>query len=438
VSAPAGAETPQSGAATLGRRAGAARADSSAGSAGAGAARRPTGRPGRWYTSGFFWTLFSVLTAAYGYVGERFIGPSELVGAPRVLAWLVVVVLVAMVPAAFALRWGRWGRGLSRAFQRVHYAVLGVCFLLLLLVMARDAVWLVAMGLDALGLPGGLLPATGLARRALLRETNLALAGLTVGLSLWGYRQATKTPRVKRVDVAIEGLAADLEGLCVVQISDIHLGPNIGRPFLERVVRVVGEQRADLIAITGDLVDGTVSELGAAVAPLGALSAPLGVYFITGNHEYYSGVDAWLDFLPELGVVVLKNDHRKVRRGEATVVIAGVTDPQGRHFGADHRSDPRGAIAGAPRGDLRILLAHQPKSAIEAVDLGFHLQLSGHTHGGQFAAWAPMVKLSQPFVSGLHRLGGMWVYTSRGTGFWGPPMRLGAPSEITRLTLRRA
>ena len=161
-----------------------------------------------------------------------------------------------------------------------------------------------------------------------------------------------------------------------------------------------------------------------------------GTFFVTGNHEYYSGAAAWVAELRRLGVQVLMNEHVVLRHGTAALVLGGVTECNAQHYDPAQRSDPAAALAGAPASaGARVLLAHQPRSADAAERAGFQLQLSGHTHGGQFLPWNLFVRLQQPFTAGLHRLRSLWVYTSRGTGYWGPPKRLGAPSEITRLRL---
>ncbi|MGZ8260503.1 MAG: metallophosphoesterase, partial [Caldimonas sp.] len=210
----------------------------------------------------------------------------------------------------------------------------------------------------------------------------------------------------------------------------------IKRPYVEAIVEAVNRLAADLVAITGDLVDGPVRELAGDVAPLAALRSRDGTFFVTGNHEYYSGAASWVRELRRLGIVVLMNAHAVVRRGNATLVVAGVTDFSAGHFDARQASDPRAALAGSPPDPaVRVLLAHQPRSAAAAEAAGFDLQLSGHTHGGQFLPWNFLVRLQQPFTAGLHRWRRMWVYTSRGTGYWGPPKRFGAPSEITLLRL---
>ena len=192
------------------------------------------------------------------------------------------------------------------------------------------------------------------------------------------------------------------------------------------------------VAITGDLVDGSVAELAAHVAPLARLRSRHGSFFVTGNHEYYSGVHCWVAELQRLGVRVLHNEHVVVQHEDAALVLAGVTDFTGHHFDPAHRSDPAAAVAGAPDGAPRVLLAHQPRSAAAAARAGFDLQLSGHTHGGQFLPWNFFVPLQQPYTAGLFQLDRLQIYVSRGTGYWGLPKRFGAPSEIAELRLSRS
>jgi predicted MPP superfamily phosphohydrolase len=243
---------------------------------------------------------------------------------------------------------------------------------------------------------------------------------------------------VRDVVVPLPGLPAALEGFTIAQISDIHVGPTIKRAFVEGIVRRVNLLDADVVAITGDLVDGSVRELSHHTEPLGSLKSRHGTYVVTGNHEYYSGANAWIHELRRLGTRVLLNEHVVLEHDGAQVALAGVTDYSAHHFDPAHRSDPQGSVADAPRDAVKVLLAHQPRSAAAAEKAGFDLQLSGHTHGGQFWPWNLFVRLQQPFTAGLHQLGTMWVYISRGTGYWGPPMRFGIPSEITRIRLTRA
>jgi uncharacterized protein len=240
-----------------------------------------------------------------------------------------------------------------------------------------------------------------------------------------------------RVDVPIADLPAALHGFTLAQISDVHVGPTIRQDYLQRIVTRVNALGADVVAITGDLVDGRVAELAPHVAPLAGLQSRHGTFFVTGNHEYYSGAHAWIIELRRLGLTVLLNEHVVLRHGvlAESLILAGVTDFSAGHFDTAHASDPHAALLGSPAGAVRVLLAHQPRSAVAAAKAGFDLQLSGHTHGGQFWPWNLFVRFQQPFTAGLNRLEGLWVYTSRGTGYWGPPKRFGAASEITVLRL---
>lgn len=274
----------------------------------------------------------------------------------------------------------------------------------------------------------------------------IALPALALFATILGFWNARRTARVVRVDIPISNLPDSLVGFSMAQISDIHVGPTIRTRYLQRIVDRVNALGADLVAITGDLVDGSVKELGHHVAPLAQLSSTYGTFFVTGNHEYYSGAHSWIDKLRSLGIQVLMNEHVVIDHRldsqdveAAKVVVAGVSDHSAHHFDESHRSDPHAAMAHAPEhAFFKLLLAHQPRSAAAAAEAGFDLQLSGHTHGGQFWPWGYFVRFQQPFTAGLHRMKALWVYTSRGTGYWGPPKRFGAPSEITHLRLVKA
>ena len=307
---------------------------------------------------------------------------------------------------------------------------MGLFSTLMVLTLLRDAALGLLWAVDFLA-PGGLVLAWG---RTVSAQAVPLLGGLS---ALLGFLNARRTAAVVRVDVPIPGLPPAWQGFTVAQISDVHVGPTIRQRYVRRIVDRVNTLQADVVAITGDLVDGRVNELAAQVAPLADLRSRHGTFFVTGNHEYYSGAPAWIDELRRLGLTVLLNEHVVIAASDAgrPLVLAGVTDFSAGHFDPAHRSDPVRALAGAPPDAVRLLLAHQPRSAAAAADAGFDLQLSGHTHGGQFYPWNLFVRFQQPFTAGLHRWGTLWVYTSRGTGYWGPPNRFGSPSEITCLRL---
>ena len=283
---------------------------------------------------------------------------------------------------------------------------------------------------------GSLLTGAVSLEAVLRSQVALAVPILAALATIVGFVNARRRAGVRRVDVPISGLPAALNGFSIAQISDLHVGATIKRDYLERIVEAVNHLGADMIAVTGDLVDGSVRDLARHTEPLSRLTARHGAFFVTGNHEYYSGVHAWVAEVRRLGLAVLINEHVVLRHQGAAVVVAGVTDYNAGWIEPAHRSDPAAAMRGAPRdAGVKVLLAHQPRSALAAAPAGFDLQLSGHTHGGQFFPWNFVVRLFHPFTTGLHRVGRLWVYVSRGTGYWGPPMRLGAPSEITYLRL---
>lgn len=259
----------------------------------------------------------------------------------------------------------------------------------------------------------------------------LAFLATATGLVL-----ARMSPAVVHIDIPIDGLPDGLVGFRIAQITDIHIGPTIGQGYLQRVVEKVNALQADLVAITGDVVDGNVLNLQDLVSPLQYLKAREGVALVLGNHELYSGAPAWVQEFRCLGLRVLLNEHFIVRRESATLAVAGVTDHSTGRFFADLACDPYAAIRGeGEAADVRLLLAHQPLTAPAGADAGYHLALHGHTHGGQWWPWNHFVRMQQPVVKGLHRFGRMWSYTSVGTGYWGPPKRH-FRSEITLLTLR--
>lgn len=308
------------------------------------------------------------------------------------------------------------------------FLAMGFFSSLLILTLLRDAILLAMFALSGWLIDGSIV-------QQVQSWSAAAVPVLAVLVTLVGFVNARRRAGVRSVDVPINGLPLALHGFSIAQITDIHVGATIKRGYVSRIVEAVNALEADMVAITGDLVDGSVGRLAAHTEPLGSLCARHGVFFVTGNHEYYSGAPAWVAEMRRLGLSVLMNEHVVLEhRGEA-IVIAGVTDFNAHHFDPSHRSDPAAAIAGAPRLAIKVLLAHQPRSAYAAAQAGYHLQLSGHTHGGQFFPWSLVVKLFEPFSTGLYRLGELWLYVSRGTGYWGPPKRFGAPSEITHLRL---
>ncbi len=270
------------------------------------------------------------------------------------------------------------------------------------------------------------------------RIVALGVAGIAVVLTAWGYVEAMRVPRVKRVEVTLPRLAAGLDGVRVVLLTDTHYGPLDRARWSGRVIDVVNELDADIVCHTGDIADGTVARRREQAAPLGRVRARLARAYVTGNHEYFGEAQGWLDHMAGLGWEALHNKHIVVERDGARLVVAGVDDYTAEGSGTTgHRTDHAAALAGTDPALPVLLLAHQPKQIGGAVEHGVDLQISGHTHGGQIWPFHLLVRVDQPVVAGLSRHGDRTqLYTSRGTGFWGPPFRVFAPSEITLLTLR--
>ncbi len=390
--------------------------------------------------------LVALTALLHVYIGWRIL--PGLGAYPRLQALMLALLVLSPLLMPLGLAGSRalrqpWADRLSWA----GLLLMGLFSSLFVLTLVRDVVLLALWLSQAAGLSVPLAQ-LGIASA----EAVPALALLVTAL---GFLNARRTPAVVRIDVPIRGLPSALQGFTVAQLSDIHVGPTIKRAYLQRIVNRVNSLEADMVAVTGDIVDGRVHELSGHVAPLAGMKSRHGTFVVTGNHEYYSGAHAWVAELRRIGLTVLMNEHVVLHHGKpanvamtphgdpqddsqimAPLVLAGVTDYNAHHFDESHRSDPRAALDGAPQAaPMRLLLAHQPRSAAAAADAGFDLQLSGHTHGGQFFPWNLFVRFQQPFTHGLHKLKDLWVYTSRGTGYWGPPKRFGAPSEISLIRL---
>jgi predicted MPP superfamily phosphohydrolase len=366
-----------------------------------------------------------LLLALHVYIGWRLLPPLQL-GLPGNLVGIALLACsCVLLPLGLLARF-MTRQPLADRLAWAGLVTMGLFSSVLIATVLRD----LSLGIVWLALP----------RLAPAWHANSAWIAplLALLVTAVGFINARRRARIIDVEIPAVGLPPQLDGFTIAQISDIHVGPTIKSDYLQAIVDAVNTMSVDLVAVTGDLVDGSVAELQAHTAPLRQLRARHGTFFVTGNHEYYSGVDEWVAELARLDVQVLLNEHRVLRHDGASLLIAGVTDFNAAGFDAAHRSDPQAALANAPQDiAFKLLLAHQPRSAGAAAAAGFDLQLSGHTHGGQFWPWNHFVRFQQPYTSGLHRLADLWIYISRGTGYWGPPKRFGAPSEITRITLRR-
>ncbi len=335
-----------------------------------------------------------------------------------------VVFAAGLVSFPFLMAAGHGRRRSDRA-ARIADSTLGVVWVLFTWSVLGGVAHLVLIGLGV-----------GAADRA--RFVAVAVAVVSAGLLAWGHHEAMRVPRVKRLDVHIPRLGGGLDGTRVVVLADTHFGPIDRAGWSTRVAEAVNALDADVVIHAGDIADGTPAQRREQSAPLGTIRSRLAKVYVTGNHEYFGEAQGWLDRMAELGWEPLHNRHVMVERGGDLLVLAGVDDVTAESSGlAGHRANLVGALAGADPERPVLLVAHQPKYVGQAAAAGIDLQVSGHTHGGQIWPFNFLVRIDQPVVRGLSRHGERTqLYTSGGTGFWGPPFRVFAPSEITLLTLR--
>ncbi|MCK6546060.1 metallophosphoesterase [Myxococcota bacterium] len=373
------------------------------------------------------------VSTTFSVAAWRLLGPLALPTWGTALAALVVAALfgaMMLVPLSWMSRSKLGDFARRPAVRWLSYMSMAFVSVLFALVALRDLVW--GLGVITEALSPGLVPGVTV---ELARASSLGAIALATVMTAWGYLSVKRGARTVRLKVRIPGLPKSFAGFRIVQLSDIHIGESVRRPHIERLVRDVNALDADLVAITGDLVDGSVAHLAEHAAPLAELSSKHGTHFVAGNHDHYSGIGAWAQHLRRLGMTVLHNEHRVIRRDVHELVIAGVDDLSATD---DPEGDLRRALRGASPEAVRVLLAHHPKTALATHVERVHLQLSGHTHGGQFFPWNLAVKMVHGFAAGLYRVGDTWLYVSRGTFYWGPPVRLFAPAEITVLELEPA
>lgn len=384
----------------------------------------------------FIVVLSSVLALMNVYLWKRLVKDTTGPGRTRRILTVVLIALAALLVATLVVprffdvpesSWYAWPGYL-------WFGLLTYLFLtLLVLEPVRLALrrWIKGEPPDTPDAP----VASTLNRRMFIARTSAVAAGAaSLGLVGIGAGTALGPPDLLQVPVRLRRLDPALRGFRIAVVSDIHLGPLAGRAHTEQIVNTINAADPDLVAIVGDLVDGTVSELGAAAAPLGDLSAPEGTFFVTGNHEYYvDDTASWLSELERLGIRPLRNENTAIRRGGAAFDLVGVNDIAG-----EQRDDPPDfdrALAGVDLSRPTVLLAHQPVLVSEAAARGVDLQLSGHTHGGQMWPFHYIVGMVQPSIAGLSNVDDTQLYVTRGAGFWGPPVRIGAPPDVTVMIL---
>jgi predicted MPP superfamily phosphohydrolase len=405
---------------------------------------------------GFAGVLGVVTGLIHSYLWKRLVRDTLLPGRWRRVGGIAAVVLALLVPATLALSRG----GAIKQLAWPGYIWLAVMFYLLVVLLVLEVPRLAIRAWWRYRSPE-LVPASagassslssspaspaavsspavaaedGVDRRLVLARGAAIFAGLTaVGVTGYGVRTALGPPQLDRVQIPIAKLPRGMDGTRLAVVSDIHLGPLTGVNHARRIVDLINSVDADIVAIVGDLVDGTVAELGPGAAALADIRSRHGAYFVTGNHEYYSGHQEWIAEVTRLGIRPLRNDRLEIATRGGVLDLAGVNDPGGDAFG--DAPDFAKALAGRDTSRPVVLMAHQPLAAFEAAKYGVDLQVSGHTHGGQMAPFNLLVPLQQPVTRGLGNVDGVPVYVTNGAGFWGPPVRVGAPPQVTLLELR--
>jgi hypothetical protein len=368
------------------------------------------------------------------YFHLRLVRATELPPPWRTLATTLLIVAPLSFPASFML-----SRLLDPAIARLVlypiYIWTGVMLLLLSALLcvdlARGLAWLFsrAMGREALFVDAA-------QRLMVMRVIAVGVVGLVLVATVISVRSGLAPPAIKRVEVTLPRLPASLDGFTIVQLTDLHLGALLGGAWFQDIVQRTLALEPDLIAITGDLADASPRQLEAELEQLARLQAPQGIFFVTGNHEYFVDHDAWMARLDQLGIEVLHNRRVEITRGKASFDLAGVDDHEAPRFSPEYGPDVPKAMKGRDPARASVLLAHQPRAFADALAHDIGLVIAGHTHGGQIMPFSLLVRLQQPLVRGLHRRGDSQIYISEGTGFWGPPMRLGTRAEITLITLR--
>ncbi|MBG6068828.1 putative MPP superfamily phosphohydrolase [Micromonospora ureilytica] len=409
---------------------------------------------------GFVAVLALVTGLIHLYLWKRLVRDTTTPGRWRRVGGIAALVLALLVPVTLAgtqagLYWLAWPGYLWLAlmfYLLVVLVVLEVPMLVTRLVLRRrvvaaepttaapEPVLVGAAGPTEPPAAGAVAaPDHDPSRRLLLARGAAIFAGLTAtGVTGYGIRTALGPPHLDRVRIPLAKLPRSMDGLRIATVSDIHLGPLRGRAHTERIVAAINRLDADIVAVVGDLVDGSVAELGSAAAPLRDLRSRYGSFFVTGNHEYYSGVEEWVQEVDRLGLRVLQNRRQEIQARGGVLDLAGVNDLTGAGTGLAAGPDFAAALGDRDPSRPVVLLAHQPLAAKEAARYGVDLQLSGHTHGGQMVPFNLAVKLEQPVVSGLGEVDGTKVYVTNGAGFWGPPVRVGAEPQISLVELRSA
>ncbi|NIJ09886.1 hypothetical protein FHU38_000230 [Saccharomonospora amisosensis] len=385
----------------------------------------------------FFFVAIGLLALVHLYLWKRLVIDTTRAGTTaRRVGTAVLVALALLMVAALALG-TRLNPDIARWFTWPGYLWLAVFFYLLLALLVLELPRLVLLPWTRKRPASADASPGSVSRRVVLARGAAAVAGVTVaGLVGYGTTVALGPPTVTRVPITLRRLDPRAAGCRIALISDLHLGPILGRSFTERVVDLVNAERPDVVALAGDLVDGDVADLADAAAPLARLRSSYGTFYVTGNHEYYVGYRQWVEYVPSLGIRPLRNERVEISHNGGVFDLAGINDATGYQW--QDAGDVGEAVAGRDPSRAVVLVAHQPVDVRHAVRHDVDLMLAGHTHGGQLSPFELIVNLQQGAVAGFYQVEDTKLYVTRGAGFWGPPVRVGAPPDVTIVELRAA
>ncbi len=382
----------------------------------------------------FFFIFSSFLFIIYLYTGFRLIRFPFKTRA-GLFCWIALFLPLASLSFHIYLWVNFIYSDFAKVLASVGYISLGIVSCLFCLCFFRDL--LIIVSLIFLKTKQFLKPSdkslffNAERRRFLFKTTQYSILGLSSTASAYGYFTALQEPKIVQVNINPKDDYKKLKGLKIVQFTDLHAGTAVKHDYVKLVCNKINYLKPDIIVFTGDLADGSPKVFAFDVSSLAELYAPYGKYFVTGNHEYYFGVEQWIKHVKTLGFEPLINEHRMIKYNNRILTLAGVTDIRADNFLKDHYSSPKKAIQKSVEKSFKLLCAHHPKSIYKAADNGFDLQISGHTHGGQYFPFNHFVKLEHPFVKGQYQYQNTQLYVSQGTGYWGPPLRLGTFPEIT-------
>ena len=375
-----------------------------------------------------FFIIFSIiLLSMYSYVGWKLVWTLSIPSFYKYALLIIVILLYLSLISTFIFHFNHINNYFTYIITWIGYTGLGTISLLFFIQISVD---IINTAKSLIINKNNFNPQ----RRVFI---NLGIKGTIGALGLlgtgWGLYSAIKTPIIKKIVIPINNLPKSFKKIKMAQISDLHVSAMITDKYVQKVSDKLLKMDPDILFFTGDAADGSVKSFGSYMQSLADIKPKYGKYFVTGNHEYYSDMNGWLRLIENIGFKILINESQNIDINGSTLMITGIPDRTGKYFSNYHKTDMIKATNNMPKADVKILLAHQPKDVDHAIKYDFDLFLCGHTHGGQYFPFSLFVQLAHPFLKGLHKKENTWVYINQGTGYWGPPMRIGTEPEITEI-----